>query len=120
LNQKLYADRSRRDVEPHYSAHVSAMTSEALHSKSAIAAELAFRDAEIEKLRAALATQRQGNVALMGVFEAAAKICDAWGAAASHSEAKEELQGAVESYRNLVAPIGEYGGAQPGSAGSRP
>lgn len=35
----------------HYDKHVSAMTGEQLHSKSDIAAELAFRDAEIERLR---------------------------------------------------------------------
>lgn len=38
----------------HYFKHVSAMTVEALHSKSDIAAELAYRDCEIEKLRAEL------------------------------------------------------------------
>jgi hypothetical protein len=34
----------------YYSKHVSAMTREGLHSKSDIAAELAFRDARIEDL----------------------------------------------------------------------
>lgn len=34
----------------HYSRHVSAMTAEDLHSKSAIAAELAWRDARIAEL----------------------------------------------------------------------
>lgn len=80
---------------------------------NAIAAELAFRDAEISKLRMALATQRQGNVALMGVFSAAAKVCDCWDAAASHSDAKARLQTAVEAYRELVAPLGEHGGTDP-------
>jgi hypothetical protein len=47
---KLYANRDPIRLEPFYSMHVSAMTSEALHSKSDIAAELAFRDAEIAKL----------------------------------------------------------------------
>lgn len=45
---------ARRDIEglgKHYTKHVSAMTSEGLHSKSDIAAELAWRDAEIERLR---------------------------------------------------------------------
>ena len=36
----------------HYTSHVMAMTSEELHSKSDIAAELAHRDIEIDKLLA--------------------------------------------------------------------
>lgn len=40
-----YTRRDPMSLEPHYSAHVSAMTTEGLHAKSAIAAELAFRDA---------------------------------------------------------------------------
>ncbi|MDV6318756.1 hypothetical protein [Chromohalobacter sp. HP20-39] len=36
----------------HYCRHVSAMTGEDLHSKSAIAAELAYRDIQIEALSA--------------------------------------------------------------------
>jgi FtsZ-binding cell division protein ZapB len=48
---KLYADRKPWDLEPYYSRHVSAMTTEQLHAKAAIAAELAFRDAEIERLK---------------------------------------------------------------------
>ena len=46
-----YANRDPATLEPHYSAHVAAMTEEGLHEKSAIAAELAFRDAEIVRLR---------------------------------------------------------------------
>jgi hypothetical protein len=42
--QKLYAKRDLPSLEPHYSAHVAAMTAEGLHSKSDIAAELAYRD----------------------------------------------------------------------------
>jgi hypothetical protein len=50
--------RSLTALEPHYSRHVSAMTSEGLHSKSDIAVELAFRDQEIARLRAALEAVR--------------------------------------------------------------
>jgi len=52
---KLY-DKDRRpwDLEPYYSRHISAMSSEALHSKADIATELAFRDKEIAALRLAL------------------------------------------------------------------
>lgn len=49
-------------LEPHYSAHVSAMTSEGLHSKSDIASELAFRDKEIARLRAELAENEKLRV----------------------------------------------------------
>jgi hypothetical protein len=46
-----YAERDPRDLGEHYIKHVSAMTGEGLHSKAAIAAELAYRDSEIERLR---------------------------------------------------------------------
>lgn len=46
-----YAERDLDAIGEHYAKHVSAMTLEGLHAKSAIAAELAWRDAEIERLR---------------------------------------------------------------------
>jgi hypothetical protein len=48
-----YANRDCISLELNggfYSKHVSAMTTEALHSKSKIAAELAHRDSEIDRL----------------------------------------------------------------------
>jgi len=48
----LYAERDIIEQGKHYSQHTSAMTSEGLHSKSDIAAELAHRDIEIERLQA--------------------------------------------------------------------
>lgn len=65
---KLYAHRDLPSLEPHYCAHVSAMTSEGLHAKSAIAAELAWRDAEIDRLR-------EENARLRAVVEALPR-CD--------------------------------------------
>ena len=47
-----YAEREIMD-QKYYAKHVSAMTSECLHCKSDIAAELAHRDELIEELRAA-------------------------------------------------------------------
>lgn len=47
---KLYEEREIDELDT-YIDHVSAMTTEGLHSKSAIAAELAFRDEEINKLK---------------------------------------------------------------------
>ena len=51
----LYAERDIIEQGKHYSQHTSAMTSEGLHSKSDIAAELAHRDIEIERLQARVA-----------------------------------------------------------------
>lgn len=52
MSEKLYAQRDPMALEPFYSRHVLAMTAEGLHDKHDIAEELAFRDAEIERLRA--------------------------------------------------------------------
>ena len=59
--KKHYAKRDPSAQGIHYINHVSAMTCEGLHAKSAIAAELAHRDIEIERLRAALATPAQAG-----------------------------------------------------------
>ncbi len=42
--KKLYAQRDVKRLGRYYTKHVSAMTSEELHSKADIAAELAWRD----------------------------------------------------------------------------
>lgn len=44
-----YAERNPRQLEPHYTAHVIAMMREDLHSKSDIAAELAWRDQRLQE-----------------------------------------------------------------------
>jgi hypothetical protein len=46
----LYAQRNPRNLEPHLSRHMQAMTAEGLHDKGDIACELAWRDAEIERI----------------------------------------------------------------------
>jgi len=51
----LYGERDAMALGEYYVRHVSAMTSEGLHSKAAIAAELAYRDEQIEMLRKRLA-----------------------------------------------------------------
>lgn len=58
-----YANRDHMALGDYYLRHVSAMTGEALHAKSAIAAELAHRDREIDKLHAELDTLRTGYAA---------------------------------------------------------
>lgn len=65
LNQ--YAERSILKLDKaggYYCRHVSAMTAEGLHSKSAIAAELAHRDIEIDRLRAENAELRSEREAM--------------------------------------------------------
>ncbi|MDE3022282.1 MAG: hypothetical protein KGI54_10515 [Pseudomonadota bacterium] len=61
---KLYAKRDLYALDKvggHYCKHVMAMTSEALHSKSDIAAELAYRDAlNAELLEALVETLDEG------------------------------------------------------------
>lgn len=46
-----YAERDHEALEPEYLEHLSAMTGEGLRSKSAIAAELAWRDRQISQER---------------------------------------------------------------------
>lgn len=50
-NERLYAERDIEDQGEHYARHVNAMTAEGLHAKSDIAAELAHRDIEIDRLQ---------------------------------------------------------------------
>jgi hypothetical protein len=52
--KNLYAPRDVETLGEFYTAHVEAMTREELHDKSAIAAELAWRDSELRALRASL------------------------------------------------------------------
>jgi hypothetical protein len=54
MKTKQYADRDAR----HYAQHVNAAV-EGLHGKSKIAAELAWRDAQIEQLKKELAKPKQ-------------------------------------------------------------
>jgi hypothetical protein len=49
-DNKKYPDLKPWDLEPYYCQHVSAMTSEGLHSKSDIAMQLAWRDKRIAEL----------------------------------------------------------------------
>ena len=53
--KKHYEERDHVAQGNYYIAHVDAMTKEGLHSKSAIAGELAHRDIEIDRLRARVA-----------------------------------------------------------------
>ena len=57
-SRKYYAERDVDALDEqggYYFRHVDAMTREGLHSKSQIASELAFRDAEIDRLKRLIA-----------------------------------------------------------------
>lgn len=51
----LYGERDAMALGQHYGNHIHAMTREQLHSKSDIAAELAWRDQQIEQQQARIA-----------------------------------------------------------------
>ena len=50
MSEQIYKRRDHEAMGDHYFRHIEAMTSESLNSKSAIAGELAFRDARIAEL----------------------------------------------------------------------
>lgn len=60
-----YKTRSLDDMGDWFAFHTSQMTEQGLHSKSDIAAELAYRDKRIEELEAA-ANDKQPNVFSVG------------------------------------------------------
>jgi hypothetical protein len=62
---RRYAERNIVKQGQPYFDHVSAMTAEGLHAKSAIAAELAHRDIEIATLTAELGAMREALEAML-------------------------------------------------------
>ena len=65
----LYGERDAETLGQHYGKHVHAMTREQLHSKSDIAAELAWRDQNIEQLQARIAElERQADIGRRAVL----------------------------------------------------
>lgn len=64
----LYEERDHLALGDDYLRHVDAMTREGLHAKSAIAAELAYRDARIRQLEAALTWRAVEDVPEDGTF----------------------------------------------------
>lgn len=93
--EKQYANRDPEAQGMHYITHVGAMTSEGLHSKSSIAAELAHRDIEISRLHAENEALQSGYDAarmeiasLQELLEYSKKANDAWAAKTHALEAK--------------------------------
>jgi hypothetical protein len=100
--KKLYADRTPWELEPYYCAHVSAMTSEGLHAKSAIAAELAFRDKRIAELEAALRAQAQAEPVRWERRLSRGSYTGAWEAISHDCERHDDrADGWVREYRPL-------------------
>lgn len=83
---RFYGDRDVVALGEHYSSHVEAMTREGLHEKSDIAAELAFRDAVIQRLAEQSVKDRGDFDACVDAVHAsywtnrAADLALAWGA----------------------------------------
>ena len=61
MTNKLYDRRDIEGQEQYYLDHIMAMTGEDLHSKSDIAAELAHRDIEIDKLKEEVQKLKDGD-----------------------------------------------------------
>ena len=56
MSKTLYAQRDAEGLGEHYLRHIQAMTAEGLHDKSDIAAELAFRDWQLEHSQPRIST----------------------------------------------------------------
>jgi hypothetical protein len=63
---KQYASRNPEGLGNYYFRHLDAMTTERLHLKCEIAAELAWRDREIDRLKAAIPKTADGVLILPG------------------------------------------------------
>tara|TARA_R110000851_G_scaffold33896_1_gene90355 strand:- start:2719 stop:3234 length:516 start_codon:yes stop_codon:yes gene_type:complete len=85
-----YAERDIMGLDKkggHYSRHLSAMTSEGLHDKSDIAAELAYRDARIAQLEADCAAHKAAEEVQIALRE---KADEREAALAAHVESLHE------------------------------
>lgn len=78
MAEKQYAKRDVIELDRlggHYSRHVSAMTSEGLHEKGDIAAELAWRDARIAELEAKWEARVESHQDQTGEYDALCVTC---------------------------------------------
>ena len=69
-NVKHYAERNAEDLGQVFIDHLMAMTAEQLHRKSAIAAELAYRDQRIAQLEAELKKEKGQCAYCQSVYDA--------------------------------------------------
>jgi len=90
VDGKQYAKRDHIAQGEHFIRHLSAMTGEGLHAKSAIAAELAHRDIEIQRLIAAIASAPRVpqwqpiDTAPKGIEQVLLRVPTRWGKPAGH------------------------------------
>ena len=106
---KLYADRDHAAQGEHYMRHIDAMTRENLYRKSAIAGELAHRDIEIARLRAALAEscdEHRAQIYDSGPGGGCPLLADA--VAAERERWKDALR-ALRSLRNCISTFDGHG-----------
>lgn len=98
MADKLYDDRDIIELDKaggHYTRHVAAMTAEGLHDKSAIAAELAWRDRRIQLLCREVARL---NVKLSMSCETPADDCECGGCVTAR-DFNEATDGVLETER---------------------
>jgi hypothetical protein len=57
MTERKYPPLHPQNLEPHYSSHVAAMTTEELHSKADIAMQLAWRDQQLADRDATISSQ---------------------------------------------------------------
>lgn len=89
-------------LEPYYSAHVSAMTTEALFSKSDIAAELAYRDRVIDETKACLDREERNNADISTQLVECEELLERLLTCADNGYDTAELHSVVEDARKLV------------------
>ena len=94
MTKTLYGNGyfSLADLEPYYSLHVSAMTTEGLHSKSDIAGELAVRDKTIANLDETQRAAHSTIKTLLASLARAEKDRDQLGAMCAGYEEKFKMQ----------------------------
>ena len=92
----LYPRHRLHTLEPHYSRHVGSMTSEGLRSKSDIAEQLAWRDQQIEALKADREHLGEGARLMFASHELGLVRDTAYGAALDRWLAAERIRQAKE------------------------
>lgn len=108
----LYATRDHYALSPQFERHMLALTAEGLESKSAIAAELAFRDIEIERLmhhvRASPSLSNQYVQLAETEIAAQRRACEELRAAAGNKQKQSETNGQqIAAYELLAAALAE-------------
>lgn len=124
---KLYTERDIMALDEagnYYCKHVSAMTSEKLHSKSDIAAELAQRDYEIEALKVQVVMLRvacqlgidmfkANDINVPNTIETLQEAIDATPAQCLSAHDAKVAKAAINDFANHLVDIGQIRSAYP-------